>query len=482
MAARTGAELLAGLNDDREIWVGDDRVRDIAGHPAFAGAARGLAEVFDLQHAAADDCLFPDPETGEPINISHMIPRSKEDIQRRHRGLRRIAEHTVGVMGRTPDYMNVTYAGFAGCSHEWAEHGNEEGAARLVEYQKRLRRDDICLTHTIIHPTTDKSKGDLPRLDNDVILHKVGETANGIVVRGARILATLAPFADELAVYPGPPLPEGAEKFALSFCIPMATPGLKFICRDSCAGSLNRFDHPLSSRFDEQDAFVIFDDVEVPFELLHIDGNVAVYNQVMAKSWNSNVMQQTMIRAWTKLEFAWGLATAMTEAIGDTSPRTMEMLGEIWSYATLTGATVRAAEDHPEDWGGGVLLPQQKPFMALRGIVPTWMPRVNEIIKLLGSHNLLATPTWSMLQNSGLRPLVDQYLRGADDMDAERRIRLFRLAWDYAGTALASRVELYERFYLTSGARNLQKAHRIADRGSAAALVQRFLDEPPIVA
>ena len=132
-------------------------------HPAFAGAAKGLAAVFDLQCEAAEDCLFPDPETGELINVSHMIPRSTEDIQRRHRGLRRIAEHTVGVMGRTPDYMNVTYAGFAGCAHEWAEHGNEAGAARLVEYQKFLRRNDICLTHTLIHPTIDKAKDEIPR-------------------------------------------------------------------------------------------------------------------------------------------------------------------------------------------------------------------------------------------------------------------------------------------------------------------------------
>ncbi|MGA3403329.1 MAG: 4-hydroxyphenylacetate 3-hydroxylase N-terminal domain-containing protein, partial [Acetobacteraceae bacterium] len=158
MPARNGAELLRGLKDGREIWIGDGRVDDVVSHPDFAGAAKGLAAVFDLQIEAADDCLFPDPETGEPINVSHMIPRSKEDIQRRHRGLRRIAEHTVGVMGRTPDYMNVTYAGFAGCSQEWAEHGNEAGAARLVDYQKFLRRHDISLTHTLIHPTTDKAK------------------------------------------------------------------------------------------------------------------------------------------------------------------------------------------------------------------------------------------------------------------------------------------------------------------------------------
>ena len=477
MPARTGAQLLRGLKDDREIWVGDDRVTDVVSHPAFAGAAKGMAAVFDLQHEAADDCLIPDPETGEPINVSHMIPRSPEDLKRRHRGLRRIAEHTVGLMGRTPDYMNVTYAGFAGCAHEWAEHGNEDGAARQVEYQKFLRRNDICLTHTLIHPTIDKAKDEIPGQENDVILRKVCNSEHGIIVRGARILATLAPFADEIAVYPGRPLPEDGDKFAVSFCIPMATPGLKFVCRDSVAGTANRFDHPLSSRFDEQDAFVIFDDVEVPRSRVFIDANAKVYNQAMTRSWNPNVMQQTMVRASTKLEFAWGLATAMAEAIGDKSPTSQQLLGELWSYAELARSAVQAAEDHPNEWGNGVWFPDGPPLSALRAVMPFWMPRANEIIKLLGSHNLLATPTWHMMKDPSLRPFIDKYLHGANDTDAERRIRLFRLAWDYAGTALASRVELYERFYLTSGARNQQRAQLNAPRDRAMALVERFLNE-----
>jgi 4-hydroxyphenylacetate 3-monooxygenase len=477
MPARTGAELLRGLKDDREIWVGNDKVTDVVSHPAFAGAAKGLAAVFDLQYEAPDDCLVPDPETGEAINVSHMIPRSAADVKRRHNGLRRIAEHTVGVMGRTPDYMNVTYAGFAGCADEWAEHGNEAGAARQVEYQKFLRRKDICLTHTLIHPTINKATDEIPGSENAVILRKVSDTAHGIVVRGARILSTLAPFADEIAVYPGRPLPEGGDKFAVSFCIPMATPGLKFICRDSVAGTDNTFDHPLSSRFDEQDAFVIFDDVEVPRDRVFIDANVKLYNQVMTRSWNGNVMQQTMVRASTKLEFAWGLATAMTEAIGDKSPVAQQMLGELWSYAELARSAVQAAEDHPREWSNGVWFPDASPLSALRATMPFWMPRANEIIKLLGSHNLLATPTWSMMNNPELRPYIDKYLHGANDTSAERRIRLFRLAWDYAGTALASRVELYERFYLTSGARNQQRAQLLAKRDSALALVERFLKE-----
>ena len=114
MPARSGAQFLRGLRDNREVWLGGQRVTDPMEHPALRGAAESIAAVFDLHHQYAEDCLMPDPETGEPIAVSHMIPRSRDDLLRRHKALRRVAEFTVGLMGRTPDYMNVTYAGFAG--------------------------------------------------------------------------------------------------------------------------------------------------------------------------------------------------------------------------------------------------------------------------------------------------------------------------------------------------------------------------------
>jgi 4-hydroxyphenylacetate 3-monooxygenase len=62
--ARTGKEFLQGLKDDHQMWVDSERVRDVAAHPAFAGAARSVAALFDLQHEAADVCLMLDSETG----------------------------------------------------------------------------------------------------------------------------------------------------------------------------------------------------------------------------------------------------------------------------------------------------------------------------------------------------------------------------------------------------------------------------------
>ena len=85
MGARTGAAFLRGLRDGRELWVGGERVTDPADHPATRGAAHTLAAIFDLQHQHGDVCLLPDPETGEPIGASHMIPRSRADLERRDR-------------------------------------------------------------------------------------------------------------------------------------------------------------------------------------------------------------------------------------------------------------------------------------------------------------------------------------------------------------------------------------------------------------
>ncbi|MGI8423825.1 MAG: 4-hydroxyphenylacetate 3-hydroxylase family protein [Chloroflexota bacterium] len=477
MAARTGEEFLAGLRDGREIWLGGERVADVTAHPALCGAARSVAELFDLQQREASRCLMPDEETGEPINISHMIPRSREDLERRHICLRLAAEHSVGILGRSPDYMNVTFAGFAGHNGPWAASGNEQGAANLVAYQKELRRRDLVLTHTLIHPTIDRAQGDTPLPGNEVSLRKVGETAGGIVVRGARVLATLAPFADEIAVYPGHSLAPGTEAFALSFSIPVATPGLRFLCRDSYATAPDRFDHPLSSRFDEQDGFAVFEDVEVPGERVFIDGNLDVHNKVMATSWSPNITHQTTIRAHTKLEFAHALASRLAEALNDTRPATTQMLGELWSYAEFARAAILAAEVGARDYGDGAWFPDGRPLTALRATLPQWFPRVNEIIQLIGSHNLLAVASSGMLADAGLRPLIDQYLRGAGEVGAEERSRLFRLAWDFCGSALANRVELYERFYLASGPRNFEIAQKTADWSVGRALVDRFMKD-----
>ena len=386
MPARTGEQYLQGLRDAREVWLNGGRVDDVTQHTSLRQAARSVAALFDLQHAQADVCLIDDPAGAGRINVSHVIPRSNEDLQRRHAAIDLVARETLGLLGRSPDYVNITLAGFAGRCDVWSLNGNETGAGRLGDFQRYAAERDLALTHAIVNPTVDKSLPEVQSGGGEVVLHKVADSANGIVVRGARALATLAPFADEIFIYPGQPIPKDAVSYALCFSIPISTPGLKVMCRDSFSIAPpegDPRDHPFSSRYDEQDAVIIFDDVEVPRDRLFLDGDTEIYNKVMTAGWVANVMQQTTIRAQVKLEFAYELCTRMVEAVNGGNASTWEMLGEVWSYAELTRAALRAAEADAHEWGNGVWFCDERPFRALRPTLPGWFPRVNEIIKLL---------------------------------------------------------------------------------------------------
>jgi aromatic ring hydroxylase len=258
----------------------------------------------------------------------------------------------------------------------------------------------------------------------------------------------------------------------------MDTPGLKFLCRDSYSHEGNVFDYPISSRFDEQDGFVIFDDVRVPKERVFIDGNLEVHNKALSTTWTQNICQQTMIRAHTKLQFAHELGTRMAEAVNDKRPQTLEMLGEIACMAEFARSAILTAELEAREYEDGAWFPDPRPLAALRATLPQWFPRVNEILQLIGSHNLLAVASSGMLADAGLRPLIDRYLRGAGEVGAEERSRIFRLAWDFTSSSLGNRVELYERFYLASGPRNLQMVHVRTDRTEGGRMVERFMKEP----
>jgi 4-hydroxyphenylacetate 3-monooxygenase oxygenase component len=475
--ARTGAQFLEGLRrDGRELWLEGERVDDPTSHPKLAGAARALARVFDLQHEEPDVFLMPSPDAGVPVNVTHVQPRSREDLERRRRASKRIAEETAGLMGRTPDYLNYTFACFAARADVWARNGNERGAENLVAYQRFMRDHDLSTTHTLVNPQVDRSRPEAEQAAGEVSLHKVGETAEGIVVRGARMLATLAPFADELTVYPGSDLRPGDEKYAVCFAIPMNTPGLRFLCRDSFTMQRDPWDYPLSSRFDEMDAVAIFDDVVVPWDRVFLDGDTELYSSVITDSgWRAHIIHQAMSRAWAKLEFAFGLGHCLADMTGvNFFDHVQEKLGELWSMLEMTRAGVIAAEagSHRAE-GSADWVPDERPFVALRGLMPKWIPRALELLQLIGGGGFMATPSKADWEGPR-RDDIEKYFQ-ARNAGAERKIRAFRLAWDFVGSALGGRSELYERFYLQDSFRMTALAYKLADKEHPMALVERFL-------
>jgi 4-hydroxyphenylacetate 3-monooxygenase oxygenase component len=477
--ARTGSQFLEGLGEGgREIWLRGEKITHPLDHPELREAALSMARVFDLQHEHADEMLAPSPASDAGlVNVTHLIPRAREDLERRRRAFELTAALSGGTMGRTPDYLNVTFACFAGRSDVWARRGHEQLAENLVAYQALMRDRDLSTTHALMNPQVDRNKPEAEQAMGQVSLHKVAETDDAIVVSGARMLATLAPFADELLIYPGSDIRPQDGRYALSFAVPIATPGLRFICRDSYSRQRDPFDYPLSSRFDEMDCVVIFDDVEVPKERVFLDGDTVGYSEVITDTgWRGHIMHQAFTRAYVKLSFALGLGHLIANTTGVVRfDHIQEKLGQMWAMSELARSALVSAEAGATLDEGGVFYPDDRPLIALRGEMPKWLPRCNELLQLIGGGGFMATPSKADFEGP-LREQIDLYFQAAG-ADAERRVKLFRLAWDFLGSELGGRGELYERFYLSDSWRMTALAYSIADKSFPESLVEQFLAE-----
>ena len=450
MPARTGEEYLRGLREqERQVWMRGERVKDVTTHPGLGRGARAVAALYDMQHdpGRGDEMTYVSPSSGDRVGLSFIIPRTREDLERRRAMMLRWARHTCGMMGRSPDFMNVTYAAWAGAAPYFAQNRPEFGE-NVRRYYEYIRERDLTLTHALINLQRSRSAAGL-NLQEGTALSVVRETDAGIVVRGARILATLGPLADEIAVY-SPRMSDMARAhspFALNFAIPCGTPGLRFLCRESFDLGRSHFDHPLGSRFEEMDCVVFFDDVLVPWERVFLLGDVNLINGTGARTHSmAHTAHQGAAKNIAKCEFVLGVALLVADTLGNAQlPHSEERLAELMQYTELMKACTRAAEADAQLDEWGVMCPSEVPIEMTRNLFMTAYPGMVEILQLLGSSSFMITPTEEDM-GGPLGRHIEQYL-ATDTTAARDRVKLFRLAWDIAGTSFGSRQVLYERFF-----------------------------------
>jgi 4-hydroxyphenylacetate 3-monooxygenase len=451
MPARTGAQYLAGLRDAREIWFEGERVRDVTAHPILGRVAHTIAELYDLQWDPALQArlTYPSPSSGQPVSLAFLQPRSVEDLVRRREMFKLWADHHGGLLGRTPDYLNAILAGCAMAAPHFARNGPEY-AERIVAYYEYCRERDLCATHTFLDPQAHRARTQTEQPDPTAPLHIVAETAEGLVVSGARTLATLAPYADELLVFPSTSRlqPSDAVRYAFAFAVPVATPGLRFVCRESFVPSRAPDEHPLASYYEEMDCVAIFHEVLVPWERVFLKGDIALCNGLFRETHAFiHGVHQFMTKNLAKAEFVLGVASLVAETIGRTElPIYQQLLGEIVDAVETIRAYVRAAEAEAIIDAQGYCVPNPDIMTTARNYFPKVYPRLIEILQLVGSSGLMMIPTERDLAAPELAADIDKYYQAAT-LRGHERVRLFRLAWDLCGSTFGGRQVLYERFF-----------------------------------
>jgi 4-hydroxyphenylacetate 3-monooxygenase len=481
MPIRTGDQFLAALRDGRQIFIDGERVGDVTTDPRFAGAAQSMAELYDMQHdkALRERMVFASPSSGGAVGLSFIEPRSVDDLIRRREMIKLWMDATCGMFGRSPDFLNVMLTGFAIGADEFGRH-DKRFAGNVRNYHAFARESDLCMTHTLLNPQVDRSKP-VEAQDKDLAARVVKETGAGIVIKGARMVSTLCAYSDDILVMPSTFLAtnEAAAPYAFGFAIPVATPGLKFICRPSMVhqNAATGMDFPLSSRFDEGDALAVFDDVKVPWERVFIHRDPEMCNGLYARTGAmSQVMHQTSTKNLAKSEFMMALGFAIARSTNiDSHLHVQGMLAELIQHTEFVRACLRASEADAETRPDGRVTPAAMPLWTVRMMYPKMFIRACEIIQTLGAGGLVMVPSYAELAG----PVGDDirtYAQAAT-VDAAARIKLFRLAFDTAVSSFSGRQQLYERYYSGDPVRLAGALYAMYEKDSHVDRIHQMLDE-----
>ncbi|NYI06833.1 4-hydroxyphenylacetate 3-hydroxylase family protein [Allostreptomyces psammosilenae] len=445
----TGADYLDRLRDGRRVWIHGERVGDITAHPAFRNTARSVARLYDALHDPAHAGVLTAPADLDGAAVTHPFfraPRSVADLRAARDAIAVWQRMTYGWMGRSPDNMAAFLGTLGGDTSAYGPYAENARA-----WYRRGQREAAFLGHALINPPVDRHRP--PDEVDDVYVRIEEETDAGVVVSGAKVVATGSALAQHILIgHIGPPLTDPS--YATCFLVRLDNPGLRLLCRASyeqtAATAGSPFDYPLSSRLDENDAIVVLDRAVVPWEDVLIHRDVDAANGLLERSgFLPRLMLHSAVRLGVKLDFLCGLLLRATRTTGgDVFRGVQAAVGEAlaWRHTVwgLSDAMVERAVPRPD----GVFEPCPEYAHAFRVLGPTATTTLRHLIENSVGSGLIYLPSHaSDFGDPEIRGYLDTYLRGSHGTTAVERVKLMKLLWDGVGSEFAGRHELYDRLY-----------------------------------
>lgn len=446
---RAGNDYLNSLNDGRQIYIDGELVDDVTKHPAFAEVSKSIAALYDQIANPENEMTFISPSSGKPVSKAYMIPKSREDLASKRIAMKKSSDATYGFIGRSPEHVANFLAGFASSAELFAQ-GGERFAQNVVNFYEYARDNHLFISYAIVQPQIDRSKPAHEQEDPYLAAGVYEERSDGIVIRGAQMLATSGALSDYLYLSCIRPLRPGEENYAISVVVPINAPGLKLhVRRGYAVDKPSIFDYPLSTRFDETDALVVFDDVFIPWEHVFVYKNTELtYRHIFDTPAHVFGNIQAQIRLVSKLQFIIGLTKRMASTTGTIKlPPVQGQLGDLASRVSIFEGLLLAAEaaSMPDQYG--TYVPKRRFLYSAMALQPELYNSILQIVRELAGGGLIQLPSsYKDFFSKETSKDMERYVQ-SPGVPAKERVQLYKLAWDAIGSEFAGRHQQYEMFY-----------------------------------
>jgi 4-hydroxyphenylacetate 3-monooxygenase len=476
---RTGQQYLDSIRDDREVYIDGGRVADVTQHSMLKPLIGIRARIYDMQHEAATRGVLAYDHEGEWNAVANKLPRTQSDWHEKRRATDTVLDAIGGVVTRVGDEtVGEMWSLYDG--QDVLNQVDPQFSANICTHIDAVLKGDPFHVSANTDPKGDRSKPPQEQ-DPDMLLHVVKETDAGIIVRGAKY-ETAAPYANQAFVKPTNANWGSAalSDYAVGFICDLGSPNLKFICRTGFSGRAPAADYPLSNKFDEIDALVIFDDVLIPWE------NVLFYRHTQAAAFIRATLHRYSAFAFVQriLKFADMMIGAALFNVRQTGlekqQAVQEKLSELAVYREGINAHLTAAIALAEKSPGGLLMPNQSLLYTGRVLACSQLHHMMHIARELCGGQICVTPDQAAFESPQTKPWLEKFYSVNEGWVAEDRRKLLAFARDllnsdYAGHRLtfqlfaqsppfAHLAAVYRNFDWEGPLQFVRKAAELSDR------------------
>lgn len=450
---KTGEQYKESLKDNRQIWVGGQKLNSVYDEPALAKGIDLLASMFDDQFTEehADATTYYDEKAGAVLSRSWQIPRTREDLAARRRMIEYTSLKTAGTFGRPPDLAPSIVVGLYAYLPTFKKKKSlidgidPDFAENIERYMEYGQNNNLTASESLAGPQADRSS---PKASEASLLKARKVTKDGVYIYGAKTVGSIAAQANDIFFTNLGGIQETPADACIWGSVPIDTPGIKMISREMVSQPLSsKFDHPVASLGEEADQFIVFDNVFVPKERLFNLGDptaMSYYGPVCVFAhWH------VLTRLAVKAELFVGAGQMVLDYLGTGKiPAVQMMLGQLVEYAQTLRAFVTAAEALAVPTEGDVMRPDVGMLTAGRLYSIENYPKIIHILQELCGQGLVMRFGKKAFDNPEVGHFLHELLPG-HGVSAMVKEQLMNFIWDMTSGSLAGRVALFENVNAT---------------------------------
>jgi 4-hydroxybutyryl-CoA dehydratase/vinylacetyl-CoA-Delta-isomerase len=420
MSLRSVEQYVEGLRDGRRVLYRGAQVKDVVEEPELRPAVDHSALCYSIAESHRE--LAVDVVNGEQFSGFWTVPRTAADLQRRAALIEQVSALGAGTIVLKEVGSDALFGLLR------ATEGEEHEKAKALH--ARVRRDDVALAVAQTDVKGDRTKAPHQQHDPDLYLRVVDEDAESITVRGAKCHTSFSANADELVVLPTRAMGPDDRDFAVSFSVPVDTPGLSLYVSPYAAGDANRssFEFPVSSRHKMLESLTVFDDVRVSKEHVYLNrrpegaGPIALafvsYHRFTAINYKLPLLD-TLV----------GVAQLVAEANGiDKAGHVRDKITSLIAYAETVRGLGQLAAMRSVPGPHGIQLPDPLAVnMAKYSFAHGFHDAVAKVLDIAGGL-VVTGPGGEDWDNPEIRVVLEKYYAAA--RPAEERLRLLNLVAD----------------------------------------------------